>query len=149
MKASLIILLLLPFAISANYIPSNGDDIKVDQNDSIHSSLVLSVEYKFDTLYVKSRHYTNCCDRLVVYNDLVSKRNYSVINIVQDNIGEECLCTSERVVFHKIFIKDLREAKFMINGVLPSMGIMNYVNPAAPPVPEKKWWQRRRRNETT
>ena len=136
LKLLSIILLLIPFVTFAN---EKGDrSLLPTQNDSLHSSAILSADYKGDTLYLRVKHYSVCCEKFVTYDDYTEKKNRIDVNIVYMNLENDCLCHAERIIHHKIFYKDLREVQFKLNGLEPEYGMKSYVAPKWQKALEKK-----------
>lgn len=109
----------------------------IDQ-DSIHSSMVLSVDYKRDTLFVKARHFSICCEKFV--NHIEVKEDLSQVNLVVKNLETGCLCKSEKIILHTIYAKEIgSEVKLRINGKKPKYGVDAYHNPNFTPKKKKKF----------
>jgi len=97
------------------------------KKDSLHSSMVLSVEYHSDTLYIRARHYAVCCEKFVHYID--KKDDLSQINFVVKSLEKGCICEVEKILMHKIYAKNLqRDIKLKINGDTPKYGILKYTS---------------------
>jgi len=126
----------------------SGDYFTEDnqKKDSLHSSMILSVNYEFDTLYVKARHYAVCCEKFINYID--KKENSNQINFVVKSLEKGCICEVEKIVLHKIFLKNFKqEVNLRINGKKPNYGIVSYSNPNAEAGKKKKRKKKNKKNK--
>lgn len=123
-----LILFVLPSIILAKEVKLDEDKVS-QQLDSSRISHILSVDYENDTVIIKALHFSICCDKFVVYDDVNVKGKKITVNLVYKNYERDCLCMCERVVIHKVYLKEFRMLEFKFDGADPELGITEFKNP--------------------